>query len=283
MDYILLTISIACSVVFAVCAGIAGKSLIKEKEDTHSYNTIQYLISFIIFLTISLTQKVSLISILFGAGFGFVTVFGSITKIRTLTMGPMYITNLVVAASMIIPTVFGTVYGDELGGLKILFIILLVLFLFITTFKKTEGEKANVTWVIMLVLTFVLIGSIGVLQRFFREQTFGNQTAPFLASAFLVAFIYSTVMSREKCIKNASNKKFLTVAALSGICVYVTNHVNLYLSGVLPSPLFIPLVNGVPLVLTSIVAITFFKEKITWLQAIGLIGSTASLVCICLF
>lgn len=283
MDYVLLAVSILASAIFGVCAGYTGKNLIKARSDTHSFNSIQYLLSFLIFLCISLTQEVSWITVLFGIGFGFVTVLGSITKIHTLTIGPMYITNLIVAASMIIPTVFSTVYGDELSNLKLCFIITLVIFMFITTFRKSESGKVNTKWVVLLACTFFLIGSIGVLQRVFREQSFGDQTAPFLASAFLVAFLFSGFMSKGRCFEKVKDKRFLIVSVLSGACVYVNNHANLYLSGVLPNPLFIPLANGAPLVLTSIVAITIFKEKITWLQLIGLVGSTASLVFICLF
>lgn len=282
MNIILLVISIIGTVLNNCLSGYAGKTLIRVKSDTYSFNAIQYFVSFLIFLCIALTQKVSWLAVVFGAGFGLVTVLGNVTKLFTLTMGPIYITNLVVASSMIVPTISGVFFNEELSMMKIFFIILLIFFIFITAFKKTEGEKFNMKWLVFLIITFIFIGSIGVLQKIFRALPCGDQTAPFLASAFFVSFTYSLIMSGRKILEKKKDFKFIIACAVCGVCVYIGNHVNLYLSGVLPSQIFFPLVNGIPLVLVSVISFTFFKEKFTKLQLAGLIGATISLVFICL-
>jgi multidrug transporter EmrE-like cation transporter len=60
------------------------------------------------------------------------------------------------------------------------------------------------------------------------------------------------------------------------------NFINLKLSGMLPSQLFFPLINGSAIVLSSLVSVLLFKEKLTRRQTIGLVGGIASLIAICL-
>ena len=63
---------------------------------------------------------------------------------------------------------------------------------------------------------------------------------------------------------------------------FIMNYINLKLSGVLPSQLFFPLINGSSIVLSSIMSVIIFKEKLSKRQTIGLIGGIVSLIAICL-
>lgn len=60
------------------------------------------------------------------------------------------------------------------------------------------------------------------------------------------------------------------------------NYINLKLSGVLPSQLFFPLVNGSTIILSSVMSVVVFKEHLSKKQAVGLIGGITSLVAICI-
>ena len=57
---------------------------------------------------------------------------------------------------------------------------------------------------------------------------------------------------------------------------------NLKLSGLLPSQLFFPVVNGSAIILSSVMSVLLFKEKLTKRQVVGLLGGIISLVAICL-
>ncbi len=277
---ILLLISIIAVVVMNCLSNYVGKKYICEAKDTYLFNRIQYFVPFVIFLCISLTQKISWFAVVFGFIFGIFTVLSGVSKLVALSIGPMYITNLIITSSMIIPTVSGVFFGEKLSYLKIIFILFLVFFLFITTFKKENNKSFSTKWLIFSIVAFLFCGAIGVLQKIFRSTEFGDQTSPFLASAFLVSFLYSFFKARGKHKKN--NKNFVVTAIICGVCVYLCNHINLYLSGIIESQLFFPLVNGIPLVLCSILAFTVFKEKFKPIQMIGLIGGIACLILICL-
>jgi len=59
------------------------------------------------------------------------------------------------------------------------------------------------------------------------------------------------------------------------------NFLNLRLSGLLPSQLFFPLVNGSAIVLSSLMSVLLFKEHLSKKQTVGLVGGIASLIVMC--
>ena len=67
----------------------------------------------------------------------------------------------------------------------------------------------------------------------------------------------------------------------SGACAAVNNKFNLYLSGVMDSAVFFPIVNGGGLVLTTLAAVLLFKEKLSKKQWIGVVLGIASVVFLC--
>ena len=76
-------------------------------------------------------------------------------------------------------------------------------------------------------------------------------------------------------------RKHIVVALVCGVCTYTMNFLNLKLSGILPSQLFFPLINGSSIILNSLMSVLFFKEKISKKQLIGLCGGVISLIGIC--
>lgn len=276
----LLAISIITTALSNCLQNYIGKNCINDREDSYIFNAIQYFVPFVIFFFISLMGKVSWFAVLFGALFGVVTVLAGVSKFFAYSVGPMYITNLICTSSMIIPTLSGVFFGEKLSALKIFFILVLIFFLFITTFKKGEKKGFNFKWLIFCIVAFILGGMIGVMQKVFRSTEYGDQSGPFLASTFLIAFLYSLFMTKGK--KGKKGKSFVVTAIICGVCIFLGNLINLYLSGVMPTQLFFPLANGLPLITCSIVAFTLFKEKFYFIQLIGLIGGIASLILICL-
>ena len=69
---------------------------------------------------------------------------------------------------------------------------------------------------------------------------------------------------------------------VSGACVAVNNKLNLYLSGVIDSAIFFPVVNGGGLVLTTLAALVFFRERLTKVQWIGVGIGIVSVVFLCI-
>ena len=60
------------------------------------------------------------------------------------------------------------------------------------------------------------------------------------------------------------------------------NYLNLVLSGMLPSQLMFPLVNGSSIIISTLISVFLFKETLTKKQLIGVCGGISSLIAICL-
>lgn len=74
----------------------------------------------------------------------------------------------------------------------------------------------------------------------------------------------------------------IALLAGSGVAVALNNVINLYLSGVMPSAVFFPLVNGIGLVLGIVAGLVIFREKLTPRQWIGIACGVAATLLLCL-
>ena len=106
----------------------------------------------------------------------------------------------------------------------------------------------------------------------------------------LCAFFAALVKRRESrfCRRKREEKNgkrqvwlLLGIMIASRACVAVNNKFNLYLSGVMDSAVFFPIVNGGGLVLTTLAAVLLFKEKLSTKQWIGVVLEIASVVFLC--
>ena len=132
------------------------------------------------------------------------------------------------------------------------------------------------------VLAFVFQGGIGVLQKVHQSSAHRDELLSFLAVSFLFSCLFSGALAKPRGSGLAFfTKREYLFAALCGLCTFCMNLINLRLSGVMPSQLFFPLVNGGSVILTSIMSVVIFREHITKRQTVGLVGGLLSLILIC--
>jgi multidrug transporter EmrE-like cation transporter len=71
----------------------------------------------------------------------------------------------------------------------------------------------------------------------------------------------------------------LALFIAGGVGVALNNQINLYLSGVVASAVFFPIVNGGGLILITAASVVLFREKLTARQWLGLaLGIVATLL-----
>ena len=282
MDYLLLASSIASMVVNNSLLSGAGKRHLHGRTDTYRFNSISYLICVILFAMLAFGKVFSLYTVCLGIVFGIVTMISNFYRVLALANGPTHITILITTASMIIPTMSGVVMGlEQFRPLKLVAIAVLIFFIYLSS-KKDKDSKIGKGWALYCGLAFIFQGIIGVIQKIHQSSVHKNELFPFLFVSFTVSFIFASFMGYRKKTDTDFGKVHYTLAAICGICVFAMNFLNLRLSGILPSQLFFPAVNGTTIILTSIVSVAIFKEKLTKLQFIGLIGGLLSLAAICL-
>lgn len=270
------------SVVYKNCVtNMLCKINLKTSNDINSFNAVSYIICILIFGVLLISEQISWFTVVVALLFGVVTAVSSMYNMLALSTGPMHITLLIVTSSMIIPTLSGVFFGEKFSILKLIACLVLIGFIYLSL-DKGKDRKVNKKWYLFCVLAFIMQGAIGVIQKIHQNSQYKNETSGFLFVTFLCSIIFVVFKNRGKVQIITFGKRNLIYAVVCGLCVVVMNYINLKLSGILPSQLFFPLINGSCIVLSSLASIIVFKEKLNSKQFVGLIGGILSLVAICL-
>ena len=256
------------------------KKHLKTNDDIYKFNIFVYAVCILIFGILTLNGSLSLYTVLLGVLFGVVTALSNLYKMLALSKGPMHITLLITTSSMIIPTLSGVFFGEKFSLFKILLVLILIYFIYLSIGKSKEG-KINRSWGIYCLLAFILIGSIGLIQKIHQTSSHKSEISGFLCVSFFISLIISGLRVKDK--KNFKDKKnLIPLAMICGGCTFGMNYINLKLSGLLPSQLFFPLVNGSAIILSSLMSMIVFKERLSKKQTVGLVGGIICLIAICL-
>ncbi len=257
------------------------KKELKTNNHIYYFNTFVYLICIVLFGAMLINSTVSAYTLISGIVFGIITALSNLYRMLALSKGPMNITLLITTSSMIIPTMSGVFFGERFSLMKLLMVAILLVFIYISLDNK-DNSGINKKWILFCALAFIFQGSVGVLQKVHQTSVHRDEVSGFLFMAFICSFIYNRIRIKGGTKELKFSKKHIAIALICGLCTFLMNFLNLKLSGLLPSQLFFPLVNGSSIVLCSLMAIIVFKERPTKKQLIGLIGGIISLIAICL-
>ena len=289
MNYFLLALSVCANVAYSSFYNYFGKKAVKERSDNYKINMCIYSVAAGILVAISIFSgfKASLFTVLFGIAFGAVTALSGIFKLNALNCGPMSFTILLITSSMILPAFSGyIIWNESLSVWKIVGTFLMIVAAYFSTEKKKDGKGTSAKWLIFCFLAFLFMGSIGIMQKTQQKSSFASETGAFLAIAFVSAAILCTVSylisSRNKTEKSSESgidtKKLILLTVVCGAFIAFLNKVNLYLSGVLDSAVLFPIQNGGTTMMSVVVAMTLFREKVSGRRLVGMIIALCALL-----
>ena len=295
---------ITVTLILSLAAALVGsitKKYYTDKEPTglsgdFVFNAVGCLTAAVILLCWGGFGTASVFTIVLGVVFGAVTALQGITNIAALQVGPMSYTSVIISFSTLISALSGVMFFDEsLGWAQIAGIVLMLASFVLAAKSDGDEKKANLKWLFLCLIAFVATGGIGVMQKVHQSSEYLSELNAFLIIAFIssavLCSIFAALLKRResrfadaKEKGNKSKKRFwllLGIMIASGACVAVNNKFNLYLSGVMDSAVFFPIVNGGGLVLTTLAAVLLFKEKLSKKQWIGVVLGIASVVFLC--
>lgn len=190
--------------------------------------------------------------------------------------------------SLLIPVGVSVIlYNEELGLVRIGGIILALASIFLTVYQRENPAKKK-SWknmILMIALTFIGVGGIDALMKVSQEQVLDKVDAlTFVALLYSAAFISGMcylIFNKEKRKLILSKRNFL-----SGLILGIINFFSIYLfilalkSSGLDGSILFP-VNSVGIVIIStILALIIFKEKLTILKISGLVLAVIALIMI---
>lgn len=278
----MIVISIIASVLCSAIRNDACKKRLNSSALRNYFNLFSYGICLVLYGLFLFGEKFSVFTCVLGSVYGVFTALYALCLMVSLAEGPMHITLLITtAASMIIPSSFGSVFGEKFSILKLIATSVLIAFIYLSL-DNNGKNKINKKWLFSCISASLLSGGVGILQKIHQTSGHKTETNVFLFAAFVISFLFSRWRIGGKLSKVNIAKKDILLGCVCGVCTYLVNFLNLKLSGMLPSQLFFPLFNGSTIVLNSIISVVVFKEHLTKRQLIGIVGGIDCLILLCI-
>lgn len=287
---ILLVITIIVSVLSSLSRAFYTKKISASSADVNIFNLVLNLTCGVVVLVLSGGfGSFSIYSVLLGLVFGALCVFQLVTNLKALGIGPFSYTTVIVSLSTIIPTLCGPFFGETIDLFQYIGIILMIACIIMSNEKNksgTEEKKASVLWLVLCLVSALFNGFVGVFQKIHQSSIHKDEIPVFLVTAFLFASAYSAIAlvigNRKPQNREAQRFKLrswhICLPLAGGLALGTCHVVNLYLSGVIPAATFFPIVNIIPLALSTLVATIAFRERLSLKRWIGmLIGVISTL------
>lgn len=184
-----------------------------------------------------------------------------------LSNGKTAVCVTIYSFGFLIPTLSGAIFWNEkitvFGTLGILMVIPVILISGIS--KKSNGEKKSVkAYLLPLLIAMLCSGGLGVVQKVQQKSEYANQTNAFILIAFIFCFVVSLLffLALKKGEDPIQRKNFLSCTAI-GAFFSTCNLLNTYLAGKLDSAIFFPILNIGGILLSSVLGIIIYKERLT--------------------
>ena len=294
MEYILLLVSVFCTLSYRLACNWFSKRLSKNGADLQRFNLLYSSVAAVGLLVLALIRSAaapSLFTLLLGVLFGLLTAVSSLAMINALELGPLSYTSLICSAGMIIPALSGwLLFSEPVSVWKFVGTALMLISIAFSVWQKDDAErKASLKWLVLCLLAMLTGGLIGVLQKVHQASEHSAELFYFLAVSFTVSALYSAVLLfllRKKgtapSLRISQSRSLLWIALISGTTLAASHVLNLWLAGVMPSIIFFPVVNGVGLLLAVLASVVLFREKLTRIRWAGIVIGIIAVMLLCL-
>jgi len=187
------------------------------------------------------------------------------------------ITAIASRMSVLIPVLAGFIlFGEPMGTLKIIGIIL-ALFAFYLTFLKKDKVRINIKVILLPFLMFIVMGTNDTLMKVAETFSIGRDFVLFLSTSFLISLVLGIIV----LIAKSKNEIFALKNVFAGIGLGLLNWYSTYyfLKGLdlFDVSIVVPVINVGIVALSSIAGYFFFKEKLTRINWIGIFIAMAAI------
>jgi len=196
----------------------------------------------------------------------------------------MAVTSVAAKMSVVIPITFSLFYFNEpISALKITGILLALTSVFMTTYNRDKTNKKRILVVLLPIIIFFSAGFIDSLIKYTQEVHIADRsTVMFSSILFSISAIMGVIFSlfRKGFLKT---EKLLQII-LAGIILGIVNFFSLYgiimalESNVFDSSIVFGINNMGIVVLSVIIALIFFSEKLSNLNKAGIVLSILTIV-----
>ncbi len=222
--------------------------------------------------------------LLFGVLYAAVQILFLIFKSKAMSLGPISLTTLIGNMSLLLSTACGVIFWNESCGIVQIFGIALLIAATVVCTCKRDTLKFGKGWGFYTVCFFISAAGIGIVFKAFSKSG-GNTGDMMLTAAVIMTIVTGAVTLTDASLRKyiVSDRRFLLTSASCGVVSCLYNRVNIYLSGAINSVIFFPTFNGGVIILSTLIGMVVFKEKLTPLQIVGILAGVAAIVIIGVF
>lgn len=268
---------------------------VETKADIYTYNALSSLFAMATLVVVGLLLGEltipSTYTILLGVVYGLLTALCAVAGLMAFEIGPLSYTTVITSCSMILPALSGLIFWKEPIALSQIIGVGFMLASFACSVdSKNDRAGASVRWLLLCLGAFASSGGVGILQKVHQSSPHQGELNAFLVISFGVSALFSlvtalflqkkkkqriTVLSRKKCGRLA------LMSLAGGLGAALTNQINTYLAGAMPSIVFFPVFNGVVMLSSVLFGLVVYREKLSFRQWIGLAVGTMATLLLC--
>ena len=223
---------------------------------------------------------------LFGALYAVCYCVCTVALLKALKIGYVSLTSLIFSYSLILPALFGIFAYSTSPSVAFYFglAVFAVSLFFLGKKKTSEEEKGfSVKWLIFTLAAFFANGGCSILQTHQQRLCSGNYKREFMVTAMALVFVFCLIITLFSAKKNKDEittnlTKGWYVAIFYGVINALLNlFVMLSVAYLSPGVVF-PVICGGGLILTLLLSVLIFKEKLSRYQVIGFVIGVASII-----
>lgn len=281
MTAALITVSIIAQVVQQMCR----KEYNKSSSDTpFSFSLVSILSTLIYFLVLSrghLSPDKSMLVYIIPFALCFTVTY--VFTFLSIKHGPLSLTSLMISCSVVVPLIYGVVFLKE--PLSLTLTVGLVLLFTSVMLVSEPWKKENVTitpkWILYVSLTFLSNGICTSLQKYFQIWDKGVHSNEFMICSLAITFVILlafVLLGEKNGIRTVTTAKASIWPILCGIGNGLANQLTMLLAVILPASFLYPLQSAGGIILTAVVSVTVYKEKLSATHKIGFVAGVLAVI-----
>lgn len=281
-------------VLFSVTQNATTKLFNRHGANASFFNAIKAISSLALFGAMAVYGfTLHLPTVLFGLLYGACLCISMYAGYRALCLGPMALTSMLVSFSVVIPLLWGIVFGNErLSSLRIVGLLLLFCAIILINgnilfpHRHTEGNgespakmRTDGLWLLFVAVTFLCNGVCSILQK--QHQTLYPEayTDEFMFFAMLLCtLIFSAVSLSRNRLSESKKIKGKWLGVLSGVANGLANFFTLALAGFENASVLFPVISAGTLLGTVLCGKFLFRERLKLHHYFALICGMLSVI-----
>jgi drug/metabolite transporter (DMT)-like permease len=299
VKFLLLPVTFTVHAFQAACFKEFTRKFMRNVASYFLFNTL-YFIIMVFFLLImnggihhvsSLTLRMSLLQSVIYIG-------TTLVYMKAMASGPYSYTILIFSSSLIVPVLVGVLFWKDKITVSIgagLALILVTLYLASRQGQGPSSEKTQMSrkevirWLLLSIAAMLLNGLLMTVSKLHQVLLPGKEISEFLILVFMVACVLSFILflaTRKKigpdAVLHLKNRRFALLVLVTGMITAAGSYLLHYLESIIPASILYPSMNGGFTVVSAILSVIIFKEKLGKLAIAGLLTGMAALVLISL-